>query len=354
MMLFWLICAALVAIALAFVLPTLLQQPAGDATGKASDDGKTEANLDVYRDQLSELEADLRNGLTTPEQYQQDRDGIERRLLEDVSVGEKEIAKPVVGASLRRWGVILVVVGACSFLVPFVGTRFRAINLLAQAQPTIGIVLLTFAGLLLLMRSNRSTAYGLALALPILALSIYLKVGDLHASESNAAFNAGPGMTQQGIEANVAALAKRMEQNPTDAQGWSMLGRSYLQLEKYSEAANAYAKAAAIKTDDANLLGEYAFALAMANGRQLQGQPLEIIKRALQIDPKNPRALNLAGSAEFQQKNFKQAIEYWQQELAATPAADAETRARVTQMIDEAKAQSVGPSPVGPSDSPEK
>jgi cytochrome c-type biogenesis protein CcmH len=340
MILFWLICAGLVAIALAFVLPTLLQQVDGGAT----EDGKTEANLDVYRDQLSELEADLRNGLTTPEQYQQDRDGIERRLLEDVSPVEKEIAKPFVGASLTRWFIVLVVVGACSFVLPFAGKQFRAINLLAQAQPTIGIVVLTFAGLLLLLRSNRSTAYGLALALPILALSIYLKVGDLHASEPGAAATAGPGMTQQGIEANVAALAKRMEQNPTDAEGWAMLARSYLQLEKFSDAANAYARAAAIKTDDANLLGEYAFALAMANGRQLQGQPLELIKKALQIDPKNPRALNLAGSAEYQQKNFKQAIEYWQQELEATPTAEAETRARVTQMIEEAKAQSAGPS----------
>jgi cytochrome c-type biogenesis protein CcmH len=342
MMLFWLICAVLVAIALAFVLPPLLQQVAGGTT----DDGKTEANLDVYRDQLSELDADLRNGITSPEQYQQDRDGIERRLLEDVAPGVNKIAKPVVGSSLKHWGTALVVSGACSFLVPLLfqqsGEQFRAISLLAQAQPAIGIVLLTFGGLFLLMKSNRSTAYGLALAVPIMALSIYLKVGDLHASESNAAANAGPGMTQQGIETNVAALAKRMEQNPNDAEGWTMLGRSYLQLEKYSEATNAYAKAAALKTDDADLLSEYAFTMAMANGRQLQGQPLELIKRALELDPKNGRALNLAGSAAYQQKNFKQAIEYWQRELDAS--ANAEERARVTQMIEEAKAQSVGPS----------
>lgn len=336
MMLFWLISAVFVAIALAFVLPTLLPQPAREATGKTSNDGKTEANLDVYRDQLSELGADLRNGLTTTEQYQQDRDGIERRLLEDIAPGGSEVAKSVVGNSLRHWGTALVVVGAVSFLVPLIGKQFRAMNLLAQAQPTIGIVLLTFGGLFLLMKSNRSTAYGLALALPVLALAIYLKVGDRHASEANAAASVGPGMTQQGIEANVAALAKRMEQNPTDAEGWSMLARSYLQLEKFSEATNAYAKAAAIKTDDADLLSEYAFAMAMTNGRQLQGQPLELIKKALQIDPKNGRALNLAGSAEYQQKNFKQAIEYWQRELDAS--SNAEERARVTQMIEEAKA----------------
>jgi cytochrome c-type biogenesis protein CcmI len=334
MIFFWLICAALVAIALAFLLPTLLEQVSGGATN----DGKTEANLDVYRDQLSELEADLRNGIISPEQYQQDRDGIERRLLDDVPTNTEQIAKPVFGNSLKRWGTALVIVAVCSFLVPLIGKQFRAINLLAQAQPTIGIILLTLAGLLLVMRSNRSTAYGLALALPILALAIYLKVGDLQAIEANAiAAAAGPGMTQQSIEANVAALAKRLEQNPNDAEGWTMLGRSYLSMEKYSDATNAYAKASALKPDNADLLGDYAFAMAMTNGRQLQGQPLELIKKALQLDPKNAKALNLAGSAEYQAKNFKQAIEYWQQELEATPAENTEERARVSRMIEEAK-----------------
>lgn len=334
MILFWLICAALVAIALAFVLPPLLQQP----TGEATDDGKTEANLDVYRDQLSELEADLRNGIVSPEQYQEDRDGIERRLLDDVATSTDKIARPPVSGKLKRQAVVLIIGSVFSFLLTLTGKQFRVINLLSLAQPTIGIILLTFAGLLLLMRTNRSTAYGLALALPILALSIYLKVGDLHASEPNAITAAAPGMSQQSIEANVAALAKRLEQNPSDAEGWTMLGRSYLSLEKYSDAANACAKAAALKPNDADVLGDYAFALAMTNGRQLQGQPLELIKKALQLDPKNPKALNLAGSAEYQAKNFKQAIAYWQQELEATPAAQTEERARVSQMIEEAKA----------------
>ena len=77
--------------------------------------------------------------------------------------------------------------------------------------------------------------------------------------------------------------------------------------------------------------------MAMANGRQLQGQPLELIRKALQLDPKNGKALNLAGSAEFQAKNFNKAIEYWQQELDATSPADAEERSRVSQMIEEAR-----------------
>lgn len=288
MILFWLICAGLVAIALAFVLPPLLQGAGKDVT----ENGKQEANVDVYRDQLSELEADLRNGIISSEQYQQDRDEIERRLLDDVST-DKATEK--------------------------------------KSKPAI---------------AGRAPAYAVALGIPLIAVALYLLVGNSAAlsgaatAPQQAPFasgtqGSGP-MTQQAIEANVAALAKRLEQNPGDAEGWIMLGRSYISLEKYSEASKAYAKAAALKSDDADLLVDYAFAVAMSNGQQLQGQPLEIIKQALRLDPKNAKALELAGSAEFQAKNYKPAIEYWQKLLAMT-APDSELAKTLSQRIDEAK-----------------
>ncbi len=89
MILFWLIAAILVAIALAFVLPPLLQtsrqtSPGGDDERRRKE-ANVDANVDIYRDQLSELEADVANGIVSREQYTQDRDEIERRLLEDVS-----------------------------------------------------------------------------------------------------------------------------------------------------------------------------------------------------------------------------------------------------------------------------
>jgi cytochrome c-type biogenesis protein CcmH len=287
MILFWLICTGLVAIALAFVLPPLLQH-----AQEASADGKKEANLDVYRDQLSELEADLRNGIISPDQYQQDRDEIERRLLEDVSTSEVS-KKP-------------------------------------SKQPA----------------PSRASVYATALVIPLAAVALYLLVGN-SAAFSGAATTAQPApfagdsqgnpqMSQQQIEANVGLLAKRLEQNPGDVEGWIMLARSYMTLQKYTDATSAYSKAAALKTNDADLLADYAFAMTMANGRQLQGQPLELVKKALQIDPQNAKALDLAGTAEFQARNYKQAIDYWQKVLARTPA-DSELARTLSQNINEAK-----------------
>jgi cytochrome c-type biogenesis protein CcmH len=84
--LFWVICAGLILIALAFVLPTAMQRAA--ESDRALEDERKEANIAVYRDQLSELEADLRNGIVSEDQYAQDREEIERRLLEDTATSK--------------------------------------------------------------------------------------------------------------------------------------------------------------------------------------------------------------------------------------------------------------------------
>jgi len=285
MILFWLICAGLVAIALAFVLPTLLlRAPVSDDTDKER------ANVEVYRDQISELDADLANGIVSPEQYRQDRDEIERRLLEDVAT------------------------------TPDAADR--------KSKPA---------------AAGRGAAYAVSFGLPVVAVVLYLIVGNSAALSGvppqppTSSSRSDGQMSQQGIEANVAALAKRLEQNPGDADGWAMLGRSYVNLEKYGEASNAYAKAADLKPDDADILTEYAFALAMTNGRQLQGRPAELIKQALKIAPENPKVLQLAGTAEFEAKNYKQAIVYWQKLLEMT-SGNPELAQSISKRIDQAKA----------------
>jgi cytochrome c-type biogenesis protein CcmH len=285
---FWLICAAFVIVALAFILPPLLE-----SEEKSNVEEVREANLDVYRDQLRELEADLRNGITSKEQYEQDREEIERRLLADVG-SERKSAK--------------------------------------DAKPA---------------PSARSLAYVLALSLPVAAVLFYLKVGTrqaLSATPSSAVSPAGTGpaanqsgeMTPQRIEANVAALEKRLEQNPNDGPGWAMLGRSYTSMGRYKEASAAFEKATAITTDDANLWTEYAYALSMARGQQLEGKPVELLNKALQLDPQNLQALVLAGKAAFEARKYDQAVEYWQKVLPTLPA-NSEVKQSLSEKISEAK-----------------
>jgi len=282
--LFWLICAVLVTIALSFILPPLLQR--SDAVHQ-DDNERREANVEIYRDQLSELKTDLDNGIVSQEQYDQDRDEIERRLLEDVELSDSD-AKATI--------------------------------------PT----------------GKKSLVYAVALGLPLIAVVFYLRVGELKGlspSEVRPAMSSvasSGGRSQQQIDANVAALVERLKTNPSDSQGWVMLARSYNSMGRFGESAGAYARATELLPNDADLLAEYAFVSAMANGRQLEGQPMDLVNRALKVDPENLKALQLAGNGAFQRKDYKQAIDYWSRVLKKVPA-ESEVAVSIQQRIDEAK-----------------
>lgn len=289
MITFWLISAIMIGIALAFVLPTLLERSARQ--DEAASRETKEANIAVYRDQLNELERDLRNGLISSEGYEQDRDELERRLLEDVAASR--------------------------------GKTSESANSISH---------------------GRGSVYAVALGLPVLAIILYLQIGNPNASsliptgsepvpQTSAADSA---FSPQRIEANVAALAKRLEQNPNDVDGWMMLARSYSSLEKYKEASSAYARATSLKSDDADLWADYAFALAMAQGQKLAGQPTELIDKALKLDPENPKALELAGSAAFEAKDYGRAIDYWERLMKKVPATS-EVGQSLAERINEAK-----------------
>jgi cytochrome c-type biogenesis protein CcmH len=267
-------------------------QRAGESDREMEDERK-EANIAVYRDQLSELESDLRNGIVSDEQYAQDREEIERRLLEDTATSQT--TKTVTAPALLR-----------------------------------------------------NTAYLLGIGLPLVAVIFYLNVGSPKSITETPQVASARGQTaapqertQEQIAANVDKLAQRLQSNPNDAQGWTMLARSYNSMEKWSEAAGAYAKATEQSPNNADLWAEYAFATAMANGRSLEGKPMELINRALKVDPQNSKALQLAGSAAFQAKDYKKAIDYWQQILKQVPAGS-EVEQAITERIDEAKRLQTG------------
>jgi cytochrome c-type biogenesis protein CcmH len=250
---FWSIAVLLAVVALAFVLPALLGRRG--ATRAATPDA---ANVALHRDQLRELDADLAAGTLSPEQRDEARREIEQRLLDDVRAGNDTRAIPAGG---------------------------------------------------------RRTAWVVAAAVPVAALLLYFAVGNPAALAPGAAAGDGHGVTRQQIEGMVERLAARMKENPDDAEGWAMLGRSYAVLDRHVEAAAAYANAVKRAQPDAQLLADYADVLAMARGRNLKGEPERLIAQALKLDPRNVKALLLAGTVAFQDQKFKDAIAYWERIL---------------------------------------
>ena len=297
MILFWLICMAMLVVALMYVLPPALSV---ETSTSIDENARRNANIAIYRDQLAELEADMHNGIVSQEQYAQDRDDIERRLLEDTTT-EKNTKKPV-------------------------------------AVPAVA----------------RKHAYMVGVGLALVAVIFYLRVGSPDSitnaasgtTSTTATAPTGPAgapaeRSQAQIEANVAALAKRLQSNPSDAQGWTMLARSYVSMERFGEATGAYAKATELTPNDADLWAEYARASAIAAGGKFEGQPMELINRALKVDPNNPKALGLAASAAYEAKNYPRAIDFWQRVLKQMPP-DPEATEVINTRIKEAKEKMAG------------
>jgi len=114
-------------------------------------------------------------------------------------------------------------------------------------------------------------------------------------------------------------LAVRLEQNPEDGRGWSLLARTYAVSKRYPEALSAYEKAANLIQDDAIMLVDYADILAMVNGKTFKGKPLELVERALKIDPNNVKGLALRGSAAFEMRDYAGSAAYWSKLLPMLP-----------------------------------
>ena len=242
----------LVIVAAAFILPPLwlgLRPSAGKADRK-------QANLAIFRDQLTELERERSEGSLAESDFEQAKRELQRRLLEEV--------EPDAGA-----------------MTP--GTH----------------------------GPSRKLAVAILVLMPVLAVLGYGMLGNPNALDPTR-IAAPPQMTQEQINDMVAKLAARMEANPDNMQGWLMLARSYKTMGRYAEAAEAYGKAEKVINDDPELLASYAETIAMATGNGLTGKPSQLVERALKIDPQHPHSLFLAGAAAMEAGDNKKGIAYWE------------------------------------------
>ncbi|MGB4767168.1 MAG: tetratricopeptide repeat protein [Rugosibacter sp.] len=113
-------------------------------------------------------------------------------------------------------------------------------------------------------------------------------------------------------------LAAKLAKDPSNGDGWLLLARSYSQLRQLKEAADTYAKAAVLLPPDAAMLADWADALVTSRGSRWDQESAGIVSRALAADPKNVKALALAGSEAFSRKDYSSAIAFWTRMKAET------------------------------------
>jgi cytochrome c-type biogenesis protein CcmH/NrfG len=123
-----------------------------------------------------------------------------------------------------------------------------------------------------------------------------------------------PGHPGDGVslEERLISLQARLAKQPDDLQGWVLLGRTHAAMSNYSGSAQALKKALELNPGHPDILADLADMTAMAQGRQLAGEPETYIQAALQSEPRHEKALALAASAAEQANDPAKAQVYWQ------------------------------------------
>ncbi|MSP27403.1 MAG: c-type cytochrome biogenesis protein CcmI [Methylococcales bacterium] len=274
-LLFLLIAACLVLLAFLFILPPLWRQrPIAKAT-------MNERNIAIAKQRLAELTEQLQSNVLSQAQYNEQRAELEQGLSDDLELTTQIEANPEKG----QW-----------------------------------------------------MAYLLMLGVPVLAATLYWSLGTFNAIEPTPEMLASNKPTmpnQDAINKMVDGLAKKIQADPNNAEGWVMLGQSYKHLEKYAQSADAYAHAYQLLGDKPDVMLQYAEALSFANDEQITGKSADLVFKALALEPTNPNALWLAGMAKAQAGEFMAAKKLWTQLADSLPEgseAQQETRALLTKI----------------------
>jgi cytochrome c-type biogenesis protein CcmH len=185
------------------------------------------------------------------------------------------------------------------------------------------------------MGSTKKTAIGLCLFIVLLSSGLYFTLGD---APRIADQNVQQPMTRDGVEKMVTEFAAKMEQDPSNLQGWVMLARSYRILGRNEEAAKAYERAGNFVDSEPQLLADYADALASNANGNFAGKPLQLINQALKLDPNNPMALWLSGTASYTTGNYKAAVQTWEKLAKQLPPGSEEAQS-IGESIAEARSK---------------
>jgi cytochrome c-type biogenesis protein CcmH len=254
-------------------------------------------DISTLRRQLTQLKELHESGVLPTAQFEEGKATLERRIVDLVMSGATD-AVPAAAAPLVSGAAAEQVAGNVAITTAPPRSR-KLLGVLAT-----GVVLLAAAGYWY-MGSPDQLATG---------------PQSVPGADSAGAQPGAPHATsQEQIADMVDKLAVRMKDTPDDAEGWAMLARSYTVLGRHPEALAAYEKAVNLRKDDAPLLADYADSLAVRNGRKLAGEPMKWVEAALKLDPRNPKALALAGTHAFDLKDYASAVKYWEQVVQFGP-----------------------------------
>jgi len=307
-MLFLLIVSVLILTAFLIVLPPLWRIPPGPPLLKGGADlspptlkkggrggfaDQDQRNIAIARQRLAELKEQLQAGALTQTLYDEQLVELEQALSDDLDIGR---IGSLGNRSMRCSTSCIPAVVPIATLPPSMAVESHV-----KASPTQG----------------HWMASVLLFAIPLAAGSLYWTLGNYQSLNQVEQTAAAPELEQ--MKNMVAGLAERLQKQPDDALGWTMLGRSYKYLQQNDKAAVAFEHAYKLIGDKPEIMLLYADALAFANNEQLAGKPSELVFKALAMEPDNVTGLWLGGMAKAQTGDFVAAMDLWKKLEALLP-----------------------------------
>ncbi len=269
----WLVLTILIAAAALIVVGPFLRR--SDARGDAV------TGVEVYKDQLAEVERDKDQGMIDAKEADLARLEIERRILAaNRDEAPVDAMAPAWQFRIAIAAVIIVVLGAVG-LYAVIG------------QPDV----------LLAQNSRQVAAAGPAGAMPA-----------QHPGTE------GVGQNGDGVESLVTRLEQRLKTDPNDADGWRVLGWSYYNTGRYQDAVAAYKRGVDLQKDNASMRALYGEALVMAANGVVTPDAVSTFDAVLAIDPKDERARFFKGVAKAQKGDNQAALDEWISLYNAAPA----------------------------------
>ena len=159
---------------------------------------------------------------------------------------------------------------------------------------------------------------GLPLWLPVLAVAI-LSVGTyamIGRPDLPAAPLAARADVNLDLGAAIASIEARLAEAPDDLRGWQVIAPAYMQMGRYEDAERALRQINALSPPSADSLTDLAEVLMMRQGGAMEGEALDLLRAAQQLDPRHVRSLYYIANEETRQADYEAAIRDWNALLA--------------------------------------
>lgn len=150
------------------------------------------------------------------------------------------------------------------------------------------------------------------------SVGLYSRIGSPDVASAGAQSDTLPDM-----ESAIASLQQRLEDNPDDVNGWNMLARSYMAMQRFGDAVTAFERVMELEDGgNAQTLVDLALAISSRDGTAIEGRTSSLIESALALEPNNPAALFYSGIASANRGDTETAAARWEMLLGLNPPAE--------------------------------